>query len=155
MLESPLQYVQAALQELLLLGPYDLADIRCYRYIYKKRCLWDSWQPQKEKSQCRLPRVLEQGHAICSEELDNFQNATVSMLLGSDGSRAFHYGSPSEHTTRNVHHILGLTIIQKVGLAQQQSVKKMVCTKTQYVDLPQGDEKPLGGKLTTLDLTYS
>lgn len=123
--------------------------------IYKKRCLWDSWQPQKEKSQCRLLRVLEQGHAICSEELDNFQNATVSVLLGSDGNRAFHYGSPSEHTTRNVHHILCLTVIQKVGLAQQQSVKKMVCTKTQYVDLPQGDKKPLGGKLTTLDLTYS
>lgn len=28
-----------------------------------------------------FPRVLEQGQAICHEELDNFQNATMGMVL--------------------------------------------------------------------------
>lgn len=53
-----------------------------------------------------ISHVLEQGHAICNEELDILQKRGPGLLLGLERDRVPELSTPGEHTVRISHHEL-------------------------------------------------
>lgn len=108
----------------------------------------------KGKSQCKLLRVLDKSHSICSKDLDDFQNATVGMLLGLMKTNfslwviKWPYNQKCLSCIGSDHHYEGWLGSTAAHL-KDGVLKPLICW------LPQADKKPLGGKLTTLDLAQS